>query len=284
MAAARLERPLGIQLYTVRSTLPKDPAGVFRKLASIGYREMEGRLAQVEGHFPLLSELGLQWVNWMIPTSAVTGNWDLWQGFMNRAAAKMKASAPPEPRQSLSEIIEIAKRHGVRNLGISYLIPEERAKLQQVIESANRAAEQCQRAGLTFYYHNHAWEFQGAPGKRPFDLLSNGLASNVKFEIDVFWASLAGQDPAQVLSSCKGRVLSVHLKDIAREAPIGFSELDAPHEYFKDAGDGRLDWPALLRAANGAGVRHYFVEQDYPAGDPVESAAKSYRFLRQVNF
>ena len=276
------DRPLGIQLYTVREVLPKDPERVFRALAAIGYREMEGRLGQLEGHFPLLQELGMQWMNWMIPTPAITGNYDLWQQFMQQAASKMKVTLPPEPRSPLGELIATAKKHGVRNLGVSYLLPKERESLPSVIDQLNRAGEQCRKAGLTLYYHNHAWEFEGEPGKRPIDLLMARLGKDVMFEVDIFWSTVGGQNPAKLLDSLHGRVLSLHLKDIAKDTPVGYSETAVPHSAFRDAGDGVMDWTAILGAAKAAGVRHYFVEQDYPAGDPLESARKSYQFLKKA--
>lgn len=276
LAAARLKGPLGIQLYTVRSVLPKDPEGVYRALAKIGYREMEGRLSQIEGHVPLLAELGLQWTNWMIPTSVITGNWTLWQQMMK------SAGAPSEAVIELPQLIETAKQYGVRNCGISYLLPQERLKLPSVIDQLNKTGEAFKKAGIAFYYHNHAWEFEGEAGKRPFDMLLARLGPDVKFEVDVFWAAVSGQDPVKLLRALKGRVISMHLKDVAKDAPVAYKEMEVAHSTFRDAGDGRLNWPDLLAAAQSAGVHHYFVEQDYPAGDPIESARKGYQFLRSV--
>lgn len=54
------------------------------------------------------------------------------------------------------------------------------------------------------------------------------LRKDVKFEMDIFWASLAGQDPAKLLTALKGRVLRLHLKDIAKGAATAYTEADAP--------------------------------------------------------
>jgi sugar phosphate isomerase/epimerase len=53
---------------------------------------------------------------------------------------------------------------------------------------------------------------------------------------------------------------------------------------FKEVGHGVIDWPAVLRAAESAGVSHYFVEQDQTPGDPVESLRQSFGYISKLNF
>src|SRR5258708_27024823 len=124
---------------------------------------------------------------------------------------------------------------------------------------------------MTLAYHNHAFEFQGAEGQRPFDILMERTDPKlVKLEMDVFWVSTAGQDPVALLKQYPGRVALLHLKDKAAGAPVRFSE-DVGHEAFKEVGSGSLDFAAILKAAKAAGGQHYFVEQDFCPGNPIDS-------------
>ncbi len=267
---------IGLNLFTVREPLSAEPERVLRELAAIGCRYLEGRLAQVESHLPLLAELDMPWVSWMVDTPLVTGNWDIWDQVMARFGQ-------PLERTTLDATVETAAKYGVQNLGVSYTLPQEREGpdgWKRIAEQCNRAGETCRAAGLQFYFHNHADELAGAPGERPLDLLLVELDPGlVRFEIDVFWVSIAGADPAEVIRQASGRVLSLHLKDKASGTPKVETAFAAPRDAFKEVGAGALDWPGILEAAKEAGVERLFVEQDQTPGDPLESVRKSFEYL-----
>ena len=167
----------------------------------------------------------------------------------------------------------------MERLGISYLLPGER---QNAIGHINRATEELARLGLGFYYHNHAWEFDGGKGERFMDRLHKEADPRAKLELDLFWATIGGDDTVRLLETWKGRVASLHMKDVARDAPRRKTEMSIPRTAFKEMGAGILDWPRLLSAASAAGAGHYLIEQDYSEGDPIESVRRSVAFLKQV--
>jgi sugar phosphate isomerase/epimerase len=103
----------------------------------------------------------------------------------------------------------------------------------------------------------------------------------VGLEMDVFWVSVGGHDPVELLHKLSGRVPLLHLKDKAQGTPVMYKE-SVPHAAFKEIGHGILDWPAILKAAASAGVDHYFVEQDQTPGDPVESLRQSFTYLKSL--
>jgi sugar phosphate isomerase/epimerase len=100
-------------------------------------------------------------------------------------------------------------------------------------------------------------------------------------ELDVFWLSVAGQDPVEALKKWKGRVALLHLKDKAKDAPHRFAE-NMPAGAFQEVGSGSPDFSAIPKAGPGAGVKHYIVEQDQTPGDPLESLRKSFNYLKTV--
>jgi sugar phosphate isomerase/epimerase len=148
----------------------------------------------------------------------------------------------------------------------------------------NKAGEKARQAGLQLCYHNHGFEFEkGADGKPVLDMLMSRFDKGlVKLELDVFWVAVTGADPVALLQKYTGRVALVHLKDKAAGVPVETNEGKVAPTTFKEVGSGSLDFRAILKAADAAGVEHYFVEQDQTPGDPVASLKKSFAYLQQI--
>jgi sugar phosphate isomerase/epimerase len=137
---------------------------------------------------------------------------------------------------------------------------------------------------VTFCYHNHAFEFEPMEGTTPFQVMLDTTDKKlVHIEMDVFWVSVAGHDPVEMLAKLKGRVPLIHLKDKAQGTEVMYKE-SVPRTAFKEVGNGVIDWKKVLAAANSAGVQHYYVEQDQTPGDPVESLRQSFAYLSKLNY
>ncbi len=141
--------------------------------------------------------------------------------------------------------------------------------------------QEASAAGLQLCYHNHAFEFgQDRDGTRWLDVIMQGTAaSGMKLELDVFWAAITGADPVETIRRYSGRIALMHLKDKDPQAARSLVESGVPRQSFVEVGSGALDFVAILAAARAAGVQHYFVEQDFTPGDPVDSLKKSYTYL-----
>jgi sugar phosphate isomerase/epimerase len=277
--AARAPETLGVQLYSVRDLLGKDPAAALKAIADIGYREVELFGGGVPKTAALATAAGLSPTSVHVSTPLITGNWDAWQ-FMRKSV--------PEG-YDLAAVIAEAKSAGVKFLVCPYLMPPERPKdaagYSQLAATLNKAGEQVTKAGLTFCYHNHAFEFAPlADGRTPLDLImAETKPEFVKLELDVFWASVSGNDPVAVMKKYSGRVPLVHLKDHQKGTPKAFEEAKVPPAAFVPVGSGAVDFPALLAAAPAAGVQHYFVEQDHAVGStPLDAIAASFKYLRSL--
>ena len=147
-------------------------------------------------------------------------------------------------------------------------------------ETLNSAAEKAKAAGLGFAYHNHAFEFEPMEGSTPLEaILGASDAELVQLELDVFWVSITGNDPAETLRKYAGRVPLTHLKDKADGTPQAYKEGQAK-ETFKEVGNGVIDFGGVLAACGEAGVEHFFVEQDQTPGDPLASLKQSIDYLR----
>jgi len=265
VAQAKQLRAIGVQLYTVRTVLPQKPAEILNAIHAIGYQEIEATYAGLDKIWPAIQASGLKPVSIHLDSTMVTkGNPD-----------------------DLARALEPLKQRGFTYAVFPYLPPGERGGLdviKAVADKLNMAGEKCRAAGLTFCYHNHAFEFEPMEGSTPFQVMMDRTDKKlVGLEMDVFWVSVAGHDPVELLQKLSGRVPLLHCKDKAAGTEKMYKET-VPRTAFKEVGNGVLEWPGVLKAAAAAGVAHYFVEQDQTPGDPVDSLRQSYAFLSKVNY
>ncbi len=276
--SAATRKPLGFQLYTVRNLVPDHAREALERVARTGYREIESIRASNPVVLPLCKEFGLNAVSAHYDTPLVTGNFDAY-----------KDDFPQGRPAGLSwqSVVDDAAQSGFRFLVIPYLRPAERGSLddfRRYADQFNQAGEAVRKAGMQLCYHQHSFEFGPKEGSRPIDVFLDRFDPKlVAFEMDVFWVSVAGQDPVELLGKWKGRVALIHLKDKAPGLKTHFSEDLSPNAY-REIGLGVLDFSKILAAAREAGVQHYFVEQDEVAEDPVESLAYSYGTLEKLKF
>jgi sugar phosphate isomerase/epimerase len=280
-AASRFGKELlapGVQLYTVRNEVMKQPLSVLRSIAEIGYREVEMLRNQVDTVASLLARVNLTPVSLHFETPLLTGNWAAWRH------ADMPAI---EPGVSYDGCVSMARDHGFRYIVFNYLSPEERLGLdfyRSLADKLNQAAQKAHAAGLQFCYHNHDFEFRPKPGGRPIDVLLKRLDPKlIRLEVDAFWVSMAGVDAAEFIREHAGRVELVHLKDRAKGTPIHYDIATVPNETYRELGAGDLPLGAILDAISHTRARHIFVEQDF-SKDPIASLRQSYAFLKKSGY
>jgi sugar phosphate isomerase/epimerase len=262
---AKSLKTIGVQLSTVRNVLPQKPAETLAALEKIGYREVEASQAVIETAWGSLQKTALQ----VVSVDADPGLF----------AAGREAQ--------LDVAIADARGRHIEYFVYPDVPPGERGGLdafRRLAERLNLAGEKCRKAGLALCYHNHAFEFDSGAARVPIDLLMEITDEKlVGLELDTFWTSVAGFDPVTMVRRYAGRIRLVHLMDKAMGFPQQYNEA-VPRGVFKELGAGVVDIPGVLQAASKAGVRHYFVEQDQTAGDPLKSLAESYDYLARVRF
>jgi sugar phosphate isomerase/epimerase len=271
LTAATPPRVTGVQLYSVRAALKRDPDRILQTLVSIGFKEVEGySRPETIALAPKLKQYGLTVRSCQIETPLLTANWEPY----------------PELKQvTLPEAIDSLAGAGVEYFTMGYISPGARGDaddfFRRTADRMNAAAELCRKSGLRFAWQNHAFEFEGQPGHRPIDIYKERLDQKlVGLELNVFWASVAGEDPLRLLKDWKGHVPLLHLNDKAKDAPRQFSETIGLGA-FVEAGSGDIDFPAILKAAPAAGVRAMFAGQDETAGDPIEGLRRSFAYLNR---
>ncbi|MDP1890200.1 MAG: sugar phosphate isomerase/epimerase [Gemmatimonadaceae bacterium] len=245
---------IGLQLYTVRSLMNQDMPGTMAAVAAAGYREVE-----FAGYFRRTPSEVRQLLNANGLTSPST--------HLGLADVGERFGATADAAQAI----------GIRYLTVASLdmrTIKSADDWKRTADAFNDAGRRAKAAGLRFAYHNHAVEFTPVDGVVPMDLLVGGTdPSLVAFELDLFWAIKAGQDPRAYFAKHPGRFEMVHVKD-ATAAPAG---------EMTDVGSGVIDWKGIFAAHTSAGIRHYFVEHDGPA-DPMQSIRRSADYLKTLRF
>ena len=166
----------------------------------------------------------------------------------------------PRPRPSAPPPWSVLIPHGRRSPATT------RSRPRKVQQPAKGAAA----ASLRFGYHCHGYEFVPSLKGRSSTLARNADARQVLFQIDVFHAANGGTD-RQAHRAARGRVVSLHLKDLKKGHPIrraarGQADADVPV-------GAQIDYPAVLRAARGRRVDvHVEDEAATRSGTSTESA------------
>src|SRR5688572_19360284 len=247
--------PISVQLYTVRDLIAKDFAGTVKKVAEIGYQNVEmagfGNLKDAKEARKALDDAGLK----------VSGS----------------HASIDDLETKLETVLDDNEALANTNLICPHM-PEARRKdaagWKAVAASLNKIGRACHERGIDFAYHNHSFEFQKFEGKTGLDILfENSEAHLVKAEIDVYWVKHGGEDPVARINQLGDRVVALHLKDMA----------SGDDKKFAEVGTGILDFKAILEAAKKHGVRYGAVEQDSTYGkDPIAAIRTSYENLKKL--
>ena len=256
---------IGAQLYTVYkfTQTEEDFESTIKKVADMGYTYV-----QVSGIGP-------------IPADKVREICDKYGQKIIITHAK--------PDRVLNDTENVIKEHkimGANYVGIGGMpdeYKEDLAGINRFIADFTPPAKKIQEAGMKFMYHNHQFEFLKYDGKLIIDWLAEGFSKELMgFTLDTYWTQVGGCDPAFYLRKFKGRVDTIHFKDIAL--------IKIPGEYFQvqkmcEVLEGNLNWQEIFAACKDAGVMYAFVEQDDKyMGDPFDCLKLSFDNLKKQGY
>lgn len=264
------DRSIGLQLYTIRDAMAKDPAGSLAHVARIGYRELEAATYTGTQKFYGYTPSAYKQLLDQYQLRQVSGHYIL--GGLEKTARSPLGSI----QNGWEKAIEDAHKVGQQYMVCAFLMPNERKTLddyKKVAALLNKAGEQCHQAGIQFCYHNHNFEFESIEGQVPYDLLLKETDPQlVKMEMDIYWVKKAGQDPLRLFAAHPGRFVLWHVKDMD----------NTPRHFFTEVGHGIIDFKTIFAHAKEAGMQHFFVEQDQCPGDPFVSITESYDYLKKL--
>lgn len=265
----RKKQLIGLQLYTVRDAMQKDPAGTIAKVAQIGYNSLEGATYTGTQNFYGMSPAAFSKVlkqNGLIMPSS---HYRLGEEKMNGSEVKGTIL------NGWDKAVDDAVTVGIKYMVCAFLSEQERGGIdhyKKVADDLNKAGERCKKSDIQLCYHNHAFEFDSQGSDVPYDILLNRTDKNlVKMEIDLYWVSKAGKDPIDLFNQHPGRFPLWHVKDMDR----------TPEKSFTEVGNGSIDFKRIFAHSNKAGMKYFFVEQDRTPGDPFNSIVKSIGYIKK---
>jgi len=254
--------PIAVQLWTIRELIEKDAKGSLMKLGEIGYQAVE--------------------------TAFFPDHISIAQGADMIKAAGLKVCSVHIEKPVGDEqkrILELAEAYDCPYM-IWHGWPEEpkyksKEGIRELADLFNEGNAFCKENGLKFGLHNHWWEFeQMEDGSLPIVKLREQLDDDIFFEIDTYWAKVAGQDPAKIVAEFGQRAAFLHIKD----GPAVWNEAmdkDEPDPMVA-VGQGAQDFPAIVDAAKG-NTKWMIVELDNCATDMMTAVEESYTYLTQNN-
>jgi sugar phosphate isomerase/epimerase len=255
--------PIGLQLYSLRDQFAKDVPGTLDKVRDLGFKNVE-----LAGTYKLSP-----------------------QKFKSELDARgLKAISAHFPfeqfRDDVEGIAREAKALGVQYTGCAGIARKgafDEQSCRTAIEVFNTAGEALAKHGIKFFYHTHGFEFQPYGSGTLFDLLvTETKPEYVTYEMDIFWVVHGGQNPVTLFEKYGDRFSLVHLKDMKRGTPINLLTGSSDVKNDVAMGQGQIDYRRALPAAQKAGVKWYFIEDESPAVE--QQIPQSLQYLEHVTW
>jgi sugar phosphate isomerase/epimerase len=207
-------------------------------------------------------------------------------GFYGRSAAEMReligrnSLASPaghvsidDLRASLPQLLVDADVLGWRWLIVPWIDQRERtpAGYHAIAADLNNAGRIAAGNGVRIGYHGEDYDFRPlADGTIPYELLLRETDPGlVDMELDTYWIAKGGGDPLKYLSRFPGRFPLLHIKDIKSDGKMA------------NAGDGIIDFKAIVAAARKAGSVHFIIENDEPRS-PMADVSAGLRYMKRI--
>lgn len=259
------KRAIGIQLWTLRDTLPKDVKGVLTQVGKAGFCEVETFGYSVDKGFfgtsvrdfkSILDDNGLK---------ATSNHFDFNSMIKDSSTDLVKY------------YVETANQLGSEYVTVPYIVSELRGTTgdayKKLALQINNVGELCKEGGLKLAYHNHDFEFTKFGSTNGYEILLKETDKNlVDFEMDLYWVVRSGNDPLQLFKKYPGRFKMWHVKDMDKVNPDWNAEI----------GTGTIDFKSIFAQAKLAGMKRFFLEHESNyKPNPVESAATSFNYIRK---
>lgn len=259
-AQKEINNEFGLQLYSLRDDLPKDPKGVLTQVSQFGYKLVEG-FEGPQGMFWGMSNTEFKKFLDGLGMRMVSSHCNINQDFERKAAE--------------------AAAIGMKYLIAPYLGPQKSIDdFKKAADTFNQRGEICRKNGLRFAYHNHDYSFKPVDGQVPQDVMMQGTNKDtVDFEMDIYWVVNAGENPEAWIQKYPDRFRLCHIKD--RQKGVG----ETTKNVSVVLGTGSINFPQILKTAAQNGMKYYIVEQEaYEGTTPLAAAREDAAYLKSFRF
>lgn len=269
-------KKVGLQLFTFFPNFDKDVAGNLKKIAEIGYKEIESSFS-LKGDFygmkakefaKMVNDAGMSWTSHHVMGAPFKPPKDM---DMSKYPAISKMPKMNNLRDNAQEILDQAGEGGFKYLVCSSIPITTATEVKEAVVILNKSGEAANKAGKIFCYHNHDKEFADVEGIKPYDVFMSQISADVmKCELDLAWVSKAGVNPVDLFTKYPKRFPLWHVKDF-----------DKDFKNLMPVGSGVIDFKTIFSHAKLAGLKHPFVEHDMPK-DAIASITSSINYLKQT--
>jgi sugar phosphate isomerase/epimerase len=264
----------GIQLYSVRQDMGKDPLGTLKALREMGYTVVE-HANYVDHKFygwtpaefkKVLNDLGMSMPSGH--TVLRSSHWDEKAKDLNDDWKKLVENAAfMGQKYVISPSMEKAWRNDYDTL-------------MKVLDIFNKSGDLCAKNGMQFGYHNHEFEFnEKLKGETLWDIMNKNTDSkSVSMQLDVGNMYIAGALAKDIIAKYPGRYLNIHVKDqIAGQKEGSFESCIL--------GEGILPMKEILDLAKSNGANLFIIEQEaYQGKAPIQSMQANYVRMKQWGY
>jgi sugar phosphate isomerase/epimerase len=274
LAAVKYKKLVGVQLYSVRDDMRKDPQGTLNALAEMGYKYVE-HANYINRKFygwdakefrKRLDDLGIK-----MPSGHTVMGKAHWDDAKNDFTDLWKYTVEDAAVMGQELVISPSIDMGIR---------KDKNLLLKYMEIFNKSGELCNKSGMRFGYHNHDFEFsEKLDGELLYDIMLNNTDPKlVAQQLDIGNMINGGGVPAEVMKKFPGRFVSMHVKD---EVPSA-----AGHEKFESTilgkGSGQIDVQALVKLGDKeGGTKHFIIEQEsYQGLQPLACMKENIAIMR----
>jgi len=255
------KKDIGLQLYSIRQDMQKDPVKTIEELGKTGYTFVEAANYS-HGTFYGMSPADFKALvekNNMRFLSSHTGqavpDSASWESAMAWWDTCIDAHAAAGVRYIVQPFMD--------SVGYTSL-----AGLQRYCDYFNAVGNKCREKGILFGYHNHSGEFAELEGQILYDyMLQHTDSSQVFFQNDLYLTQMGGKNPVNYFTRYPGRFKLWHVKD---EKELGAS--------------GKMDFKTLYENAALAGMQYAVVEQEEFTTTPMEGVKASLEYLQNADF
>jgi len=275
-AAAPAGETLGIQLYSVRDDMKKDPSGTLKKLAEMGYRHVE-HANYIDQKFygyaqkdfkKLLDDLGLK-----MPSGHTRMNAEHWDATKKDFTDAWKKTVADAAAMGQQYVISPWLDEGLR---------KNYDDLVRYMDVFNKSGELCKKSGMKFGYHNHDFEFSVKLNDTTvFDIILNNTdPALVMQQLDIGNMYNAGAKALDVVNKFPGRFISMHVKDEIKS--------ENQHEKFESTilGKGILPVKEIIDLGRKAGGTTLFIieQESYQGLTPLDCAQQDLKIINSWGY
>ena len=270
---------LGIQLYSIRDEMKKDPLDTLKQLAAMGYKNVE-HANYVDRKFygysaaefkKVLNDLGLQ-----MPSGHTVMSDKHWDKATNDFTDEWK--------QTVEDAATVGQKY-VISPWLDESLRKNYDDLIRFLDVFNKSGELCKKSGLKFGYHNHNFEFKySLNGKKIYDIiLEHTDPALVLQQMDIGNMYGAGGRAQDIIKKYPGRFESMHVKDEIKAAKKG--EMDEDYES-TILGKGLLPVKEIVDLARkSGGTTEFIIEQEsYQGKTPLECSKEDLKIMKSWGF